>query len=329
MNRRELIKGATLLGFAGMIPASSIKAQEKKNISRNKQGFRRFQLNELELTIVTDGHILLSPVQPMFAPHADPEQVKQLLRDSFRPTDGIDLGINVLVIRKKDKVILLDAGAGATAGEQAGWLPETLKDAGIQPSQVTDFVISHAHADHIGGLVDKNGKLLFPNATVHLAKPEQAFWLSAHPDFSKSGLGDEKVVARITGKIKELLVQIKDRIRLYNPGDTLLDCIRLQLAEGHTPGHTIATVFSGKEEVVYVADLVHSDVLLLPHPEWGFFGDTNLGQAAATRRSVLEQLAQERKRVLVYHFPWPGIGHVRKKETGFEWVPDVFPTPNS
>ena len=33
-----------------------------------------------------------------------------------------------------------------------------------------------------------------------------------------------------------------------------------------------------------MADLIHSDVLLFPHPEWGFSGDTDLDLAVESRK---------------------------------------------
>ncbi|MGY0035625.1 hypothetical protein [Pedobacter sp. NJ-S-72] len=86
-------------------------------------------------------------------------------------------------------------------------------------------------------------------------------------------------------------------------------------------------VFSGKEELIHIADLIHSDVLQFPNPEWGFSGDTDLLMASKTRRAILTQLAANKTHTLAYHLPWPGLGHVRKKDNGFEWVPDVFLTP--
>jgi hypothetical protein len=79
--------------------------------------------------------------------------------------------------------------------------------------------------------------------------------------------------------------------------------------------------------MVHIADLLHSDVLLAPHPEWGFSGDTDLALAAATRRSVLQVLSENRTKIFSYHLPWPGIGHVRRQGEGFEWVAEAYAVP--
>ena len=45
----------------------------------------------------------------------------------------------------------------------------------FKPEDITDVFISHAHPDHIGGLVDKTGKLVFPNAGYFINKTEYDF----------------------------------------------------------------------------------------------------------------------------------------------------------
>jgi len=49
--------------------------------------FKRFQLGDLELTIVSDGHQRMQPAHPIFAPFTDQQIVKKMLTDNFRPTD--------------------------------------------------------------------------------------------------------------------------------------------------------------------------------------------------------------------------------------------------
>jgi glyoxylase-like metal-dependent hydrolase (beta-lactamase superfamily II) len=101
----------------------------------------------------------------------------------------------------------------------------------------------------------------------------------------------------------------------------------MELAPGHTPGHTLVHIFSGSEELVHVADLLHSDVLLFPHPEWGFNGDTDIELATATRKQVLADLTTNHQKVFGYHLPWPGIGHIRKQGDGYEWVAETYAFP--
>jgi hypothetical protein len=62
---------------------------------------------------------------------------------------------------------------------------------------------------------------------------------------------------------------------------------------------------------------------LFAHPEWGFSFDTDFEQAVATRRRIFEELAENKMLALAYHLPWPGLGYVKQKAKGFEWVTDA------
>ena len=96
-------------------------------------------------------------------------------------------------------------------------------------------------------------------------------------------------------------------------------------APGHTPGHIALLVSSGKEALLNAADTVHHHVLMFAHPEWTSSFDSDPKMAAETRRKILQRAAGDGLRVLGYHLPFPGIGHVRTAKGGaFEWVPEPW-----
>ncbi len=331
MNRRSLIKNVAIAATASILPLSEIFSKATKPVSLPKDGagFKRFSLGKLELTILTDGHIVASPVQPFVAPKATKEAVETNLKAAFRPTDSIDLAMNVLLVRSEDRLILLDAGMGIFASESEGWLLQSLERAHISVDAITDIMVSHAHPDHIGGLVSKDNQLVFPHATIHISKIEYDFWLKATlADFSKSELRHQPdFLKQIIPGIQKTLNLVKNKIRFIDIDKPLYDCFTFQLAPGHTPGLTLVTVYSGTEKLIYIADLIHSDALLFAHPEWGFSGDTDIDLATASRVKVLKQLADHRMRTFAYHLPWPGLGYVKNQDRAFAWVPDVFSTP--
>ena len=43
--------------------------------------------------------------------------------------------------------------------------------------------------------------------------------------------------------------------------------------------------------------------------------------AEANRRKLFDSAAVERTPVVGYHFPFPGVGHIRQRERGFEFEP--------
>jgi glyoxylase-like metal-dependent hydrolase (beta-lactamase superfamily II) len=327
MKRRMIIKGGMLLGLSAMLSNKKLFAfQSGKSGALSNSNFK-FTLGKLELMVITDGHILFKPVQPSFAPGIPKKEVEKALEDDFLPPNQVDLAINVLVVRSGNRVILIDAGCGNTLGSTCGWLVKNLPEAGLKPEDITDVVLTHAHPDHLGGLLSKGGEPVFAKADIYLSKPENDFWLSPDPDFSKSKNHDAALKSLIINTARKTIKGVQPQLHLFNEGDTLFDCLKLKIAAGHTPGHTVITVFSDGEELVHTADLVHSEALVFAHPEWGFDGDTNFAQAALTRKNVLEDLAETRKLVFSYHLPWPGLGHVRKKGQGYEWVQKQFALP--
>ena len=81
----------------------------------NKQeryGFFAFPLGKLNILIVSDGRIIVSPTQPTFAPGVPSSAVKAMLHNHFVPEDYLALGINILVVQKEDRIILFDACRG-------------------------------------------------------------------------------------------------------------------------------------------------------------------------------------------------------------------------
>ncbi|MHA4806793.1 MBL fold metallo-hydrolase [Flavitalea flava] len=339
MERRALLIDIFLLGLGASLPYKKLLANaplrdlEYKNDgpAAFERPFHHFTLGDLEMTVVTDGSIRESPVQPDFAPGIPSASVDSLLAESFRSTREINLAVNILVIRKDKRTILVDTGCGTgfgmDFGSSCGWLPGSLTAAGIQPEQVTDIIITHAHPDHIGGLFHRDGSPVFPQAQVYISAIEHQFWLSENPDFSKSQLNHTDLLKLVLSSTHKTLLALKPNLHFFEDQAELFGCIRLQKAAGHTPGHTLVHVYSGGDELVHIADLLHSDVLQFPHPEWGYAGDTDMTLAASTRAQVLSVLSENKTKVFAYHLPWPGIGHVRKKGAGREWVAEVYPVP--
>lgn len=327
MNRRTALKHSALIALLGIIDVKGLFATTGS--SRNDlRAFHQFKMGKLDLTVVTDGHILMKPVQPNFAPGIPSVVVQRTLDAHFASRSEVDLGINILVIKSVGRTILIDTGCGANFGKDSGWLIENLVKAGINPSQVTDVVISHAHPDHIGGMTDQDGHITFPNAQVYLSRIEHDFWMGASPDFSKSKITDDGLKKMVVTVARKNITALKSRLNLFEDGAEIQGCIRMKLAPGHTPGHCVSQVFSGKESLYHVADLAHSAILVFEHPEWGFEGDTDFDLAVKSRRKVLNELASSRSLVFSYHLPWPGLGHVRKKEQGFEWVQQANALPD-
>ncbi|MGG5208016.1 MBL fold metallo-hydrolase [Chryseobacterium sp. MIQD13] len=328
MNRRELLKNGLMAGALSFVPFSDVFAGTKipsLRIGEDLSAFKKIIFGELELFILTDGYIHEKSIDT-FAPRADISQLKTILRDNFRSDDYIDMAMNLMLVKTNNRLILLDAGMGIFADERTGFILKSLQKAGFSPKDITDVFISHAHPDHIGGVVDKQNNLVFPNADIYISKIEHDFWLQASiKDFKNSFLKKQpEFLNQIIPPIQNILKTIRPKLKFYDFKNPLYDHFSFQLAPGHTPGLTVTTISSGSEKLMYIADLIHSDVILFPHPEWGFSGDTDLDIATESRKKLLNQLAETKTKAFAYHLPWPGLGFTKKKDAAYEWIPESF-----
>lgn len=160
---------------------------------------------------------------------------------------------------------MIDAGAGYVFGSESGRLATNLRYAGIEPDKVTDIVLTHAHPDHIGGLTDKGGNPVFPNADIYLAREEYDFWMSSDPDFSQSTMTDKAHMTMLVDVAQKNIRSVTGRLHLFQKNEELLDCLEMIPAPGHTPGHTIIRIYSGEEELImspmwYTPKSFHSSI---------------------------------------------------------------------
>jgi glyoxylase-like metal-dependent hydrolase (beta-lactamase superfamily II) len=231
-----------------------------------------------------------------------PEEVAAVLTANSLPADKITLTVHPLLVRTADKVLLFDTGAGSLFGPTTGKLPGTLADAGIDPATVTDIFISHSHGDHVGGLVNGEGKLAFPNATIHLSQPEWEF-MSKDSNYAVMNAA------------------IESKVEAFKPGAELIPGVVTAVEiKGHTPGHSGYKITSGSESLLYVGDSMHHSVVSVQKPDWTIAFDGDNATATASRVALISDLAASGQRVYAVHFPFPGLGRMQKGANGVVWV---------
>ena len=222
---------------------------------------------------------------------------------------------NSPIVNMGDKLVLFDTGMGTSQafGPTTGRQQKSMAEAGIKPEDIDAVVFSHAHIDHIGGVVDSSGKVLFPNAQFYIAQSDLDYWT----DEGKLGspLKDFVVHAR------KNLMPIRDKLVFYKDGQEFLPGIQALAAPGHTVGHTMFLVTSDGKSFAFLGDLTHHQILLMEHPRMEFSYDTDPKQAAESRVKMLDMLAANKIPVMSYHYPWPGYGHVVKTGEGFHISP--------
>lgn len=266
---------------------------------------QRFRVGSLELVALRDGGLTGLPNDnTVLAVGQTPEEVSALLTAAGLPGNTLDLSIQPLLVRDGQRLVLLDAGGGASMGATAGKLVASLASADVQPDQITDVLISHGHGDHVAGLVDGSGALTFPNATIRMTAAE---WTAIQAD----------------AQLAALVTAITPKVETFAPGAQVTPSVKAYAIDGHTPGHTGYEIASGDERLIYIGDSMHHHVISVQQPTWTIAFDGDEATAEASRQALLSRAASENLLIYAVHFPYPGVGRIQRREDTFVWVPET------
>jgi len=270
--------------------------------------FHRFRIGSMNATIVSDGPLTLPAATTIFEGPA-PDDINAALTGAAMRTDQVRIEQNCLLLETAGKRALFDNGLGSEHlyGPDSGRLFASLREAGIDPASIDALVLTHAHSDHCWGTMGDDGQPNFPNATIYLSQAELDFWTSDPP-------GERR--ERSLAGVRKHILPLRDRIRFIRDGESFLPGVQAWLTPGHTPGH-MAFLFDGGW--CLTGDVAFHDPLSYRFPEAESAYDTDRAQGVATRRRMLDRLAQEQLSVIGYHQPWPGLGRVERAGGSFRY----------
>lgn len=255
-----------------------------------------FRVGEFEVTLLSEGQkendtkILLDPDMEIVAKYA--------------PNRKIPAAVNAFLVKMPNKNVLIDAGYGQE-------LIANLATRHVKPEQVDLILLTHAHGDHVGGLV-KDEQAVFPNAKIYMARAEYEYWTN-----EERRMGSKHV--------RQMLKAYEGRIELFEPGSlteggtVILPGIKAISTPGHTPGHTAFLVESKDSKLLVWGDLTHAMVLQIPHPEIAVSYDVDPVQATATRKAVFEYLVKYNIPAVGMHVPYPAGGTLKKNGTEYSF----------
>lgn len=228
---------------------------------------------------------------------------------------------NVLIIHTGQQRVLIEPGLGTDlipGSPYPGLLRERLTEAGISPTAIDLVLLTHTDIDHIGGGVDENGNATFPRARYLLSRAEWEFWSSNPKRLRPNDAYDEALrhFARTLPPVR--LAQLSDKLDLIETKTEVVPGIRAVAAPGHTPGHTVFSVSSSHDHLLFIGDLIYEpkDV---EDPQWYSVFDFDPEQAIATRQKIFAQAAREQTLLMAYHLPFPGLGYVVPSKNGWRW----------
>jgi glyoxylase-like metal-dependent hydrolase (beta-lactamase superfamily II) len=240
------------------------------------------------------------------------EQVQEALRQHDLPISSARSLYTFLYVNTGAHQVLVDMGAGRSV-PNAGKLAQSMSEAGIEPKQIDTVIITHAHPDHIGGMLDSDGKPVYAKASYYLSKDEWSFW------FSEDSM--DQVPKWFVRLARKSLEPLQDRMNLLEGESEIVPGIRAIPAPGHTPGHMVVSVSSGDEQLLYVGDTA-THILHLEHPDWRPSYDILPEEAIASNSLIFDLVAAEKTLVVGTHFfPFPSLGTVVKQGEGWLWNP--------
>lgn len=307
MNRRNLIKSILASGLAIPLLGGS-KPFEINSYKAISPSALRLKFGELDIYIFSDGANVLKEPYPLIAPRQTEAEFNKAKKEVYLDQQPIAFSLNILLIKKGNQYILFDTGNGLGKNENVGRLIEQMQASNIEPHLVTDIILTHAHGDHINGILLPDGNFAFKNAKYYIGKKEFDFWMKGENQSTK-----------------KILNLIQTNLTFIQQNDILFDMIKVVETAGHTPGHLAFEITqSGKNlKLKHIADVVHSPILVR-YPEYGIKYDNDFEMAVKTRKAVLEEAYQQRQLLFTMHLPWPGIGYIDKKDQRYQWIPLAF-----
>ena len=263
-----------------------------------KDANKTIKVGEITVNVITDGQ---NNFKADLFPTLDkyPEAKKLMHDNAFAGT------VRTFLVHLDKRLILIDGGWGVETG-RIGKTVENLKALGYEPAAITDILLTHLDIDHVSGLIH-NGQRVYPKATLWLNEKQHTAWTKGEPRFKQS-----------VDKARSVIKAYKDagKLSFYKWGEEVFPKIMALQADGHTPGHTVFRLTSGKEHLYLVGDLLHAGDLQLAHPECNSVYDANPERAASVRHKVLQRCADEKSMIAGAHFI--PIGVVKVSGTGFK-----------
>lgn len=231
------------------------------------------------------------------------------------------------LVRTKEHTVIIDTGLGnnknrpdpiAFAHRRATDFLGALRDHGVSPEDVDLVVCTHLHFDHVGWNTTLDGERwtpTFPNARYVFSRADYHHFRaeSEHDPINGPAFRDSVEPVVDAG----LAWFVEPGVALFEEGQ-----VRLwqEAAAGHSPGSIVIWLTDGKGKAVFTGDVIHHPIQLV-RPDISLAFEEAQDLASATRRRILQGLAEDGSLMLPAHFTGHPAGRVRETDTGFAWAP--------
>jgi len=264
------------------------------------------QAGDFTITAISDGYLtasldFLSNIDPSLAARMQSEAGQQ---------EPAAVHINCYVVRGAGRTILIDAGAGGIK-QWGGRLIRNLSLAGVEPGDIDTILLTHAHPDHVGGLVDAAGHIVFPNAELVVHQRELAFW----QDDGNLSRASERARGNFL-IARQVFSGYRNTLRTFAEGE-VLPGIKAMPLPGHTDGHSGYLFESAGQSVLVWGDIVHFPHIQIQRPDVSIAFDQDASQAAATRSRLLDMVSSEGLLIAGMHLGELGFARIKRTGSGY------------
>lgn len=296
LHRRSFLSGALAVPFAPRLVSARA-------------------LGGATLTTVSDGHLVL-PASFIFEPMPQ-DQLGPIIEAYSLDAERLEPECNLTLYRDGTNTVLFDVGSGPDFMPTAGTVLDSLDAAGVAPEDVTHVVFTHAHPDHIWGLLDDFDEPVFTEATFMMGRAEWDYWWNPE---TVNTIGEARQAFAVGAKRR--MEVIEDAVEFFDDGEEILPGIAAMASYGHTPGHMSFELRNGSDAALVVGDAIGNHHVAFARPEWPSGSDQDEEQAIATRTTLLDRLAAEQMTLVGFHLPGGGVGYAEKVDGAYRFVPE-------
>ncbi len=296
--RRTFLQGATLSPLLSTLPTFA-KAE--------------LSLGAATLTTVSDGSLVL-PANFIFEPMPQ-DELAPLITEYGLSGERITPECNLALYRDGTNTVLFDVGSGPDFMPSAGSVVDSLDALGLAPEDITHVLFTHAHPDHIWGLLDDFDEPVFYEAQYMMGRAEWDYWWN--PETVRT-IGDARAAFAVGAKRR--MEMIEDAVTLFDDGQEVLPGIAAIASPGHTPGHMAFEVRGGNTSAMILGDAIGNHHVAFRRPDWRSGSDQDADLAIKSRKMLLDRLSSEQMALVGFHLPEGGIGRAETGADGYRFV---------